>query len=158
MTERPGAIAERRVQAQRLVGPPLDSAPAAVRHLLAVQSQDYPGAKWGLAQRLPASATDVDLDRQFDAGAIVRTHVLRPTWHFVDPADLRWLLTLTAPRVHQANAYQYRLLELEPETRRRSRVIIERVLSGGRSMTREALRRALAEAGNRCARPHFAPG
>ena len=72
---------------------------------------------------------------------------MRPTWHFVDPADIRWLLKLTAPRVHQASGYQYRILELDPEVRARSRAVIERVLAGGRSMTREELGRALAEAG-----------
>ena len=72
---------------------------------------------------------------------------MRPTWHFVDPADIRWLLALTAPRVQQASAYQYRTLDLDPATRARSRGIIERVLAGGRSMTRDALRRALTEAG-----------
>jgi hypothetical protein len=72
---------------------------------------------------------------------------MRPTWHFVHPADIRWLLALTAPRVHQASAYQYRILELDPETRARSRAIIERMLAGGRSMTREELRRGLADAG-----------
>ena len=117
-----------------------------MRSLLAVQSQDYPGAKWALAQRLDG-ATEADLDARFDAGELVRTHVMRPTWHFVDPADIRWLLTLTAPRVHQASAYQYRLLELDAEVRAGSRAIIERVLAGGRSMTREELRAALADAG-----------
>jgi hypothetical protein len=72
---------------------------------------------------------------------------MRPTWHFVDPADIRWLLKLTAPRVHQASTYQYRILELGPEERARSRAIIEQALAGGRSMTREELRRALGEAG-----------
>jgi winged helix DNA-binding protein len=118
-----------------------------VRHLLAVQSQDYAGAKWALAQRLRASTTDAELDGLFDAGAILRTHVLRPTWHFVDPADIRWLLALTGPRVHQANAYQYRLLELDAETRRQTRAVIERTLAGGRAMTREELGRALDAAG-----------
>ena len=72
---------------------------------------------------------------------------MRPTWHFVHPSDIRWLLALTAPRVHQASAYQYRILELDLETRARSRAIIERVLAGGRSMTREELRRALSDEG-----------
>ena len=66
-------------------------------------------------------ATEAELDPRFDAGEIVRTHVMRPTWHFVDPADIRWLLALTAPRVHQASAYQYRILELDAATRARSR-------------------------------------
>ena len=140
------SIAWRRLVTQRLAGSTFASAGDAVRSLLAVQSQDYPGAKWALAQRLDG-ATDADLDARFDAGEMVRTHVMRPTWHLVDPADIRWLLALTAPRVHQASAYQYRILELDLETRAWSRAIIERLLGGGRSMTRDELRRALAEAG-----------
>ena len=139
-------IAWRRLIAQRLAGSTFPTAPDAVRSLLAVQSQDYPGGKWGLAQRLEG-ATEADLDASFDAGEIVRTHVMRPTWHFVDPADIRWLLALTAPRVHQASAYQYRILELDAPVRAQSRGIIERALAGGRSMTREELRRALTDAG-----------
>jgi hypothetical protein len=83
----------------------------------------------------------------FDAGAILRTHVMRPTWHFVDPADIRWLLELTAPRVHQASAYQYRKLEIDAPTVRRARAVIERALAGGVALTREELGRAFADAG-----------
>ena len=118
----------------------------AVRHLLAVQSQDYPNAKWAVAQRV-VDATEAELDRAFDAGEIVRTHVLRPTWHFVAPEDLRWLLALTGPRVHQANAYQYRLLELDSVLRARGRAIIERALRGGHALTRDELADRLAAEG-----------
>ena len=54
----------------------------------AVQSQDYAGAKWALGQRT-RGATEAELDRLFDEGAILRTHVMRPTWHFVHPEDIR---------------------------------------------------------------------
>jgi hypothetical protein len=111
-----------------------------------VQSQDYPNAKWAVAQRL-ANATEAELDRAFDAGEFVRTHVLRPTWHFVAPDDLRWLLTLTAPRVHQANARQYRLLEIDRDLAVRARAVIEPSLRGGLALTREELGERLAEAG-----------
>jgi len=111
-----------------------------------VQSQDYPGAKWGLGQRV-AGATDAELDRAFDAGEIVRTHVMRPTWHFVAAEDLRWLLSLTAPRVHQASKYQYRLLGIDREVAAQSRAVIEGVLKGGRALLREELGEALADAG-----------
>ena len=50
--------------------------------------------------------TEAELDRAFDEGAILRTHVLRPTWHFVAPADIRWMLALTGPRV-QARSVPY---------------------------------------------------
>jgi hypothetical protein len=72
---------------------------------------------------------------------------MRPTWHFVDPADIRWLLELTAPRVHQASAYQYRQLGIDAEAVRQSRAVMERVLAGGGALTRKELRGAFAEEG-----------
>jgi hypothetical protein len=53
-------------------------------------------------------ATNVALDEAFNEGKILRTHVLRPTWHFVAPRDIRWMLDLTAPRVHVLNRFMYR--------------------------------------------------
>lgn len=90
---------------------------------------------------------EADVDRAFDAGAFVRTHVMRPTWHFVAPEDLRWLLALSAPRVRQASAYQYRLLEIDGALTARSGTVIERALRGGVALTREELRARLVEAG-----------
>jgi len=72
---------------------------------------------------------------------------MRPTWHFVDPSDIRWLLELTAPRVHQANAFQYKQLELDPTTRARGRSVIESALRGGNALTRDELGAALTAAG-----------
>ena len=119
-----------------------------VRHLLAVQSQDYPNAKWAVGQRLVgARATEAELDRAFDAGEIIRTHVLRPTWHFVAPEDLRWLLALTGPRVHQASGYQYRLLEIDAALAARARAVIEKALRGGVALTRDELGERMIEAG-----------
>src|SRR5919199_652703 len=80
-----------------------------VTALGAVQSQDYPAAKWALGLRARGT-TDAVVEQAFNAGAILRTHVLRPTWHFVAPADIRWLLALTAPRVKAAMAYRDRVL------------------------------------------------
>jgi DNA glycosylase AlkZ-like len=118
-----------------------------VRHLLAVQSQDYPNAKWALAQRVEGSPTEGEIDRAFDAGEFVRTHVMRPTWHFVAAEDLRWLLALTAPRVRQASGYQYRQLGIDAEVTRLSRRAIENALVGGVTLTREELSSRLADAG-----------
>nr|WP_281386572.1 crosslink repair DNA glycosylase YcaQ family protein [Jiangella mangrovi] len=101
-----------------------------------LQSQDYHPAKWAIAQRLGPGVGDADLDRAFDDGAILRTHVLRPTWHFVTPADLRWLLELTAPRVHALNAYAYRATGLDAEVLRRGTDLIAGALAGGNHLTR----------------------
>src|SRR5262245_9463329 len=70
-----------------------------VEWLVAVQAQDFSAAKWALGLRLQG-ATEKEVEQSFTNGEILRTHLLRPTWHFVTLADIRWLLRLTAPRVH----------------------------------------------------------
>src|SRR5919202_7129575 len=96
-------LAQWRMHNLRLSGPPLEAPGEAVRWLGAVQSQDYGPAKWSVGERL-RGATDAAIEQAFAEGTILRTHVLRPTWHFVVPADIRWLLRLTGPRVHTRNA------------------------------------------------------
>ena len=91
----PRQILARRLHNQGLASAPFATAEAAVRTLLAVQSQDLPGARWGVGQRVKG-ATDVTIQAAYDDGRILRTHVLRPTWHFVTPDDIGWLLELTA--------------------------------------------------------------
>src|SRR4051812_34274085 len=101
------ALARRRLANQRLTGPFFESAADAVGWLGAVQSQDYPGATWAISQRTNG-LTAAAIDEAFNRGDILRTHVMRPTWHFVTPADIGWLLKLTAPRVQAISAYHYR--------------------------------------------------
>src|SRR3989442_7426524 len=82
---------------------------------------------------------------------ILRTHVLRPTWHFVRERDIRWMLALTAPRVIAASAYYLRKLELDDAVVRRSRAALSKALQGGKHLTRAdvgaTLRRARIEIG-----------
>ena len=108
-------IARRRLHNERLLGRPFASAVEAVRWLGAVQAQDYAGARWAIGQRVRGS-TDAAVEAAFDRGDILRTHVMRPTWHAVTPADIRWLLALTAPRVKAAMAYYDRKLSLDAPT------------------------------------------
>src|SRR5690349_19245161 len=97
---------------------------AVVSRLGAVQSQDFGPACWALGQRVPG-LTEAQVQARFDAGDLLRTHVLRPTWHFVAPGDLRWLLALTGPRVHQLNAFYYRQVGLDEAAIATSRRAIE---------------------------------
>ena len=117
-----------------------------VQWLGAVQAQDYGAAKWALGLRIQG-ATDEDIELAFSEGAILRTHVMRPTWHFVSPADIRWLLALTAPRVHAASGYWYRKLEFDDEFFRRSNEVLAKALQGGKQLTRLELAASLQEAG-----------
>jgi hypothetical protein len=140
------AVAWRRLAAQRLVGEPFGSALEAVSWLGAVQSQDYGAAKWAVGQRV-RGATDAALDRLYDSGELLRTHVMRPTWHLVLPADVRWLLELTAPRVRALLAHYDRRLELDPAELGRARAVLETALRDGRHRTRAELATELERAG-----------
>jgi Winged helix DNA-binding domain len=106
-----------------------------------VQAQDFGAAKWALGLRT-TSATDAEVEDAFNRGAILRTHVLRPTWHFVRPADIRWMLALTAPRVHAANASAYRTFGLDAAVFRRTNRALAKALAG-RHLTRPELARIL---------------
>jgi hypothetical protein len=134
-----------RLRNQRLTRTTFRTAADVVAWLGAVQSQDYSGAKWGLGQRA-IGLTDALVERAFNEGAILRTHVLRPTWHFVSPDDLRWLLALSGPRVNARCATYYKKLELDANLLTRSRKVFERVLEGGHQLTRAELQSALARA------------
>src|SRR6185295_5085032 len=101
--------------------------------------------KWAVAQRM-RRATDASIEDAISAGHILRTHILRPTWHFVAPADIRWMLALTAPRINQAMAYHGRINELTPSIVQRSNDAIAKALTGGKHLTRAELAVALERA------------
>ena len=139
-------ITRLRLHTQRLSATTFQRPDQVVSYLGAVQSQDYAGAKWALAQRMQ-DPSDAALEKAFTDGSILRTHVLRPTWHFVTPGDIRWILKLTAPRVHAANAFMYRQTELDNATFKKSNRVLEKTLRDGQQLTRTELASALNRAG-----------
>ena len=122
-----------------------------VSWLGAVQAQEYDAAKWALALRMQDGTVDADIERAFNEGRILRTHVMRPTWHFVTQSDIRWLLELTAPRVQRVMSSYNRRLELDLRTLTRGTTVIERALRGHRYLTRTELGERLQRAGLRMA-------
>ena len=117
-----------------------------MRWLGAVQAQDFEAAKWALALRM-RSATKAVIEKAYNDGKILRTHVMRPTWHFVAPEDIRWLLELTAPRVNIKAGPHYRKYELDTATFKRSNKAITKALRGGKHLPRRVLKTVLNEAG-----------
>lgn len=139
-------IAVQRLHRHGLTHRPFASAEAVVAWLGAVQAQDFHGAKWSLGLRMQ-QATDQGIEQAFNEGQILRTHMMRPTWHFVTPADLRWIMQLTAPRVHAVNAYMYRKLELDDAVLAQSHKVIIKALQSEQYLTREELGAHLNAAG-----------
>jgi len=134
-----------RLATQRLTSSPMERAIDVVRLLTGVQCQDAPLARYSIALR--TGLTDQAIRAELDAGAIVRTHVLRPTWHFVAPEDLRWLLALTSPKVESKMAARHRQLELTSTATERAHALLVSELAGRRWMTRPELAAHFAEAG-----------
>jgi hypothetical protein len=114
-----------------------------VARLGAVQAQDFAAAKWALGLRMQ-QATDAEIEKVFNEGAILRTHVMRPTWHFVAPQDIRSLLALTAPRVHAVNAHMYRKLELDDDLLSRCHAVLFKALRDKEYLTRSELANHMA--------------
>ncbi|MHB8597652.1 MAG: winged helix DNA-binding domain-containing protein [Ktedonobacteraceae bacterium] len=139
-------IAHRRLQNQHITQQIFAKPCEVVQWLGAVQAQDYAAAKWAVGLRLQ-DATDNALEQAFTNGDILRTHIMRPTWHFVSPADIRWLLALTSPYVNATNAYYYRQQALDDATLMRSNEVLAKALQGGKQLTRPELISALQQAG-----------
>jgi hypothetical protein len=123
-------IARLRLHNVRLTGSPFKRPEDVEQWLGAVQAQDYAGAKWAIGQRV-RDCVNADVQDAYASGKILRTHVMRPTWHFVMPNDIRWMLEFTAPRVRER-------CPLRPEARvdsevyKRTNSVIVKALQGER--------------------------
>jgi winged helix DNA-binding protein len=148
-------IARRRMHNQRLWGPLFLAPEEVVQWLTAMQAQEFSFAKWSVAQRADR-VSEAAMDRAFAEGAILRTHVLRPTWHFVAPSDIGWLLDLTAPRVHQSNAHYYGRFGLDAPLFAKTNALLAKTVEGGAHRTRTELAAVLDRAGITASGPRLA--
>ena len=138
-------IPSARLVNQLLTSPLFEKPQDIVSWFGAMQSQDFAAAKWAIAQRT-VNLTDTEIEQAFNDGKILRTHIMRPTWHFVTPADIRWLLALTSPRVHRFNGYYYRQTGLDKSIFEKSNKVIQKALEGNKQLTRSELHEHLITA------------
>ena len=139
-------IRELRLLNQHLASPLFTNPADLVYYMGAIQAQDYTGAKWAIAQRLKA-ASDKAIEKAFTNGDIIRTHVMRPTWHFVHPLDIRWMLELTAARVMAIAGTQYRQFQLDNAIFSKCEKAILQAMEGGKQLMRDEIAEALQHAG-----------
>lgn len=140
----PKEIARLRLVNQ-LVGSGDRPAGAVTAAMAALQAQNYNMCLWTIGIRSGLSLAEVE--QAFARGEILRTHLLRPTWHMVSAHDIRWLLSLSAPQIKATMKSRWKELELDEATCVKSTAIIEKALSGGRHQTREQLMQMLEQAG-----------
>jgi hypothetical protein len=142
----PTEIAYQRLFSQQLVNPDLSSPKEIVSWMGAMQAQDFPMAKWAVGARLPGSIEAI-IETAINQGEILRTHLLRPTWHFVAPEDIRWMLDLSAAQIKKAQSSRDRVLGLTEEVYSHSNRVVEEALRDADYLTREALVKELNKAG-----------
>ncbi len=109
-----------------------------VSRMGALQAQDFAMSKWALGIRKPG-AFESEIETAFNSGSIVRTHVMRPTWHTVAASDIYWMLDLSAKRIKGSAKGRLKELELTPEVLSRCYSILEKTLRGNKHHTREEL-------------------
>jgi hypothetical protein len=87
------------------------------------------------------------VEQAFADGRLLRTHALRPTWHFVAPADIRWIQTLTGERVKRQMASYNGRLGLDARTFTKSLHVIAKALRNGECLTRAEVGEHLTRSG-----------
>jgi Winged helix DNA-binding domain len=139
-------IAHLRLNNQRIIGSSFSHPSDVVAHMGAMQAQDCVMTKWALGVRIP-QMTERVVEDAINAGSIVRTHILRPTWHLVAAKDIRWMLALTAPHVSRLVTYTYRQLELTESILNQAISVMAKLLEGHNYLTRAELMAELGKEG-----------
>lgn len=139
-------IAAQRVINQQIHDPQFNKPEDVVKHMVAMQAQDYAGAKWAVGLRMQ-NATDSIIEQAITDGKILRTHLLRPTWHFVSPDDIRWILELSAPRINALNAAMYKKFELDSTILNKSKEVFIKTMQGNKQLTRSDITTAMQQEG-----------
>lgn len=142
MTER--EILSRRLTTQHVIAPAFTKPREIVSHLVAMQAQEFAMAKWAIGLRVNG-VSNADVERAFNEGKILRTHLMRPTWHFVSPKDIRWLVELTAPQIWKVMSSYDKKLGLTSSVIRKAIDALGAALEGGKQLVRPEIRAELAK-------------
>lgn len=134
-------ISHHRLVSQKLYKPNPASPQEIVQHLGAMQAQDYAMAKWAVGSRCDASETMIE--EAVNSAEIIRTHILRPTWHFVSAEDIYWMLDLSAPQVKKFTASAARKYGYDAKKLDELNIAIEKLLSGNQHLTRDEIMQEL---------------
>ncbi|WP_065218776.1 MULTISPECIES: winged helix DNA-binding domain-containing protein [Butyricimonas] len=135
-----------RLQCQQLTNPQFTTPKELVAWMGALQAQNYPMVKWAIGIRLKSGSLSI-VEEALQKGDIIRTHVMRPTWHIVVAEDLRWMLKLCYQRIKAANESWCRQVGIQEKEYLKCNREIEKILEG-KHLTREEMGIELARLGN----------
>ncbi len=131
-------ISTLRLQNQKIEATTFTKPNEVVSWMGAMQAQDFAMCKWAIGQRM-VGATDEIIEKALNDGLIIRTHLLRPTWHLVSAEDIYWMLELTAPRIKSSMKSRDKELGLTTEIFNKSFGLLEKKLSDNTNLNREQI-------------------
>lgn len=134
-------ISHHRLVSQKLYKTDKCSPQEIVKHFGAMQAQDYAMAKWAIGSRCDAS--EKEIEEAINSGKIIRTHILRPTWHFVAPEDIYWMLDLAGPQVKRMTISGAKKFGFDAKKLEQANNSIEKLLSGNNHLTRDEIMQEL---------------
>jgi hypothetical protein len=140
----PDDITQSRLINQQIAGTNIQEIKDLVSRMGAMQAQDFNMAKWAVGVRMP-QFTEKSVEEAFNRGEILRTHLLRPTWHFVSADDICWILELTAPHIKSSMKSRRNELGITSELIFKSNKVIESRLSTGEHIARDEIVAALKQ-------------
>lgn len=125
---------------QQLSAPQFRQPKDLVSWMGAIQAQDYTMVRWAVGMRLKSPSLQM-VEKALHQGEILRIHVMRPTWHLVAAEDIRWMLKLSAQRIKSANDSfaKGHELEITEDTFTKSNLLLENILCGKKSMTKQEI-------------------
>ena len=132
---------------QQLYNPLLSTPKELVAWMGAIQAQDYNMAKWAIGLRLNGNITDKEIENAFNRGDIIRTHVMRPTWHFVTAENIRWMLKLSAKRIKAINVSYAKDLDVSDKLHLKVNSLLEKILAGNNHQTKQEIESRLNQEG-----------
>jgi hypothetical protein len=131
-----------RLQTQQLITPKYEYAKDLISYMGALQAQDYKMSKWAIGCRLKSGKLS-EINAAIDSGEIIRTHVLRPTWHFVSPYNLKWMLNLSSQKIISSNTSRGKQFDVEEELYMKCNDAIGRMLEGNKHLTKQEIKTEL---------------
>jgi hypothetical protein len=138
-------ISKLRLCLQELAAPTFSDPKRLLKQLGAIQAQDYQMGKMAIGLRIK-NGTESQIDNAIKNGEIIRTHVLRPTWHYVSADDIYWMLELSAPRLRKTiNTYANKI-GISEDIYTKAEKILQKELQD-KSLPREKINKLLIQNG-----------
>lgn len=140
------SITSMRLINQQLVNADFKTPGELVSWMGAIQSQDFTMGKWAIGVRLPG-ITDKEVEEAMNRGEFVRTHILRPTWHFVAAEDIYWMLELSSPRLRVGCRTYDKMFGITDEQIVKTNSLITKLLDKEPNQTRQEIAEKLQAEG-----------